>query len=328
MEANATGGAGGVGRETSAVGGGGGGVGRIAGLYVPLLTPMRAEGAVDTAAVAPHVERLLAGDVDGFVSLGTTGEFADLTGRERERVLAATLDAVGGRRPVLAGVGAVGTAEACEHARAAERAGADAVLSLPPLYWKLDDAGLFRHFATVASATALPLVLYDFPSLAGVGLSPALVERLARSLPQVVGIKASGDRLATVHGLLARVKPVRPGFRVLVGSAGFALPAMLAGADGVIAALANVAPRPLAGIIAAVAAGDLDVAARHHRHVLRLAAVERLGSPTVLGLKAAAAACGAPLEPSVRTPPADPEGVVARAGKLMDALAGDAAPTG
>lgn len=307
---------------------GAGRVGRMTGLHVPLLTPMRADGTVDTAAVAPHVERLLAGGADGFVSLGTTGEFADLTGGERERVLAATLDAVGGRRPVVAGVGAVGTAEACEHARAAERIGADAVLSLPPLYWKLSDAGLFRHFATVASATTLPLFLYDFPSLAGVGLSPALVERLACSLPQVVGIKASGDRLAAVHGLLARVKPVRPDFRVLVGSAGFALPAMLAGADGVIAALANVSPRPLAGIVAAVATGDLGAAARHHRHVLSLAGVERLGSPTVLGLKAAAAACGSPLEPSVRTPPADPEGVVARAGELMDALAAESASTG
>lgn len=304
------------------------GAGRLGGLYVPLLTPMRADGAVDTAAVGPHVERMLAGDVDGFVSLGTTGEFADLTGRERERVLAATLDAVGGRRPVVAGVGAVGTSQACEHARAAERAGADAVLALPPLYWKLDDAGLFRHFATVASATSLPLVLYDFPSLAGVGLSPALVERLARSLPQVVGVKASGDRLATVHAFLARAKGTRPGFRVLVGSAGFALPAMLAGADGVVAALANVAPRPLAGIVAAVAAGDLGAAARHHRRVLGLAAVERLGSPTVLALKAAAGACGSPLEPSVRTPPADAERVVARARQLLDALAGDAAPAG
>ncbi|MDP8978288.1 MAG: dihydrodipicolinate synthase family protein [Actinomycetota bacterium] len=314
--------------DANAETGGGGQVGRLAGLYVPLLTPLRADGTVDVAAVAPHVERMLAGGVDGFVSLGTTGEFADLTGTERERVLAATLDAVGGRRPVLAGVGAVGTAQACEHARAAERAGAHAVLSLPPLYWKLDEAGLFRHFSVVASATSLPLVLYDFPSLAGVGLSPALVERLTRSLPQVVGLKASGDRLATVHGVLARVKPVRPGFRVLVGSAGFALPAMLAGADGVVAALANVTPRPLAGIVAAVAAGDLRAAARHHRRVLELAAVERLGSPTVLGLKAAAAACGSPLEPSVRTPPDDPDAVIASARGLLGALAGDAAPTG
>jgi 4-hydroxy-tetrahydrodipicolinate synthase len=292
----------------------------FAGLYVPLLTPLRADGAVDPDVVAGHVDRLLAGGVDGLVALGTTGEFADLTPDERDSVVEATVAAADGRVPVIAGVGGIGTAEACAHARRAEDAGADGVLCLPPLYWKLGDDALPRHFAAVTEATSLPLILYDFPALSGTPLSPALVERAARELPRVAGIKQSGAELRVTHAVLTRVKPHRPDFAVLTGAADLVLPGLLAGTDGTIAAIANVDPTPLAEMLAAHRRGDLEAAAEAHRRVLALLAIPVLSSPPILALKAAARAYGSPLEPVVRTVPAGPDGVVARASALADRL--------
>lgn len=288
----------------------------VEGLYVPLLTPLSPDGAVDTDAVRGHVERLLAAGIDGVVALGTTGEFADLTADERAAVVAATVDAVGGRVPVLAGAGGVGTAEARAHARAAADAGADGVLVLPPLYWKLGPDGLVRHFAGVAEATGLPLLLYDFPALSGTPLTPPVVAQVAAAVPRIAGIKLSGPELRVVHGALTGAKAADPRFSVMVGAADLALPALLAGADGMIAAIANVDPTPLIGLRAAVRAGDLETAVRHHARVLALLSVPALSSPPILALKAAARACGSPLEPVVRTIPDDADGVIARATEL------------
>jgi 2-dehydro-3-deoxy-D-pentonate aldolase len=292
----------------------------VRGLYVALVTPMRADGSLDLEAVAGHVERMLAQGADGFVALGTTGEFADLTPRERHAVAEATIDAAAGRAPVLVGVGAVGTTEACEHARAAADAGADGLLSLPPLYWKLADAGLLAHFEQVAGATDLPLLLYDFPSLAGTALTPDLVARVARDIEGVVGIKLSGAELRKAHAVLGLVKPQRPDFSVMIGAAELIMPAVLAGADGAIAALPNIDPRPVARLLRCLAHDDHVGAAQQHRRILEMLAITGLASPPILALKAAAQACGSPLHAQVRTPPADPDRVVAEATRLAAAL--------
>lgn len=293
---------------------------RFRGLYVPLLTPMAADGSLDAPAVAGHVQRLLDGGVDGLVALGTTGEFADVTAAERTQMITAAIAAAAGRVPVLVGVGAVGTTTACTYAAAAEAAGADGVLSLPPLYWKLSESALVRHFAAVCEATSLPVLLYDFPALAGTALTPALVERVARELPQVVGIKQSGGELRVAHQVVTRVKPIRPDFAVMTGAAELVLPGLLAGTDGTIAAIANVSPEPLAGLLTAVRSGDVTAAAAQHREVLRLLAIPALSAPPILALKAAAAAFGSPLTPVVRTWPDDPPSVIAAATDLANRL--------
>lgn len=295
---------------------------RVEGLYVPLLTPLKPDGSLATAAIEGHVRRLLAGGVEGFVALGTTGEFADLTGAERAEVVRATVDAVAGRVPLLVGIGALGTTQACAYAVSAADAGADGLLALPPLYWKLGEDGIVRHFAAVAGATALPVLLYDFPALSGTPLSPGLVERVAQEVPAVAGIKLSGPELRMVHGVLAGAKARNPGFSVMVGAADLAFPALVAGADGMIAALGNVAPEPLAALRAAVASGDLATAGRHYARILELLAIPARSVPPVLALKAAARVWGSPLEPAVRTPPDDPEEVVARASELAGRLRG------
>jgi 4-hydroxy-tetrahydrodipicolinate synthase len=304
----------------------------LGGVFVPLLTPMRGDGQVDVGRLPDHIERLFAAGIDGVVPLGTTGEFADLTAGERARVVEATVDGAAGRMPVVAGVGATGTTEACEHARAAADVGADAVLALPPLYWKLGPDGILRHYEAVCAATDLPVVLYDFPALSGTPLQPALVARLADAFEQVAGIKISRSELRIAHEVVARTRG-RDDFAVLVGAAELVLPGLLGGIDGTFAAIANVDPATVVALVSAFREGDLHTAHDAHARVLRLLALPALASPPILALKVAAAVAGSPIEPVVRTRPDAPDEVVARAGALASDLLqhvtpAAAAPTG
>ncbi len=274
---------------------------RVTGVYAALLTPFDEAGRVDPGQLTALVDHVLAGNVDGVVALGTTGEFADLGDDDRELVVRTTVAAVRGRVPVVAGIGALGTGETCRNAVRAERAGADAVLALPPLFWKLDDEGLFAHFAAVVAATSLPVLLYDIPIFAGAALSPELVRRVALELPQVIGIKLTVQSFAAVSAVLAAVKPVRPDFSVTVGFEDLALSAVLAGADGAISGMANFLAPTLVDLVSAARRGDLAAAATAHREVMRLFPVYLQANPPVLALKVLSAARGVPIAPVVRS---------------------------
>jgi len=275
---------------------------KVGGVFVALLTPFDADRAVDVRALTDLVEGLVAGGVDGLVALGTTGEFADLTDAERGLVTDVTVAAVRGRIPVVVGVGALGTAEACSYAEQAAHAGADAVLSLPPLFWKLDDEQLFAHFAAVAAATTLPVLLYNIPLFAGANLSPSLIRRVAVELPSVIGVKLTVADFRSVSEVLAAVKPVRPEFSVTVGFEDLALSAMLAGADGVISGMANFCAPTLLRMVAAARRGDLSDAVGAHQELMRLFPVYFQSDPPILALKTLSHALGVQIEPSVRTP--------------------------
>ncbi len=273
----------------------------VGGVFVALLTPFDPAGAVDVDGVTALVDRVIDAGVDGVVALGTTGEFADLTDEERDVLVRATVAAVRGRVPVVVGIGALGTTQACNYAQRAERAGADVVLTLPPLFWKLDDVGLFDHFAAVAAATVLPVLLYDIPIFAGVSLSPRLVRRVAEELPSVIGIKLTVQDFKSVLDVLTAVKPVRPKFSVTVGFEDLALSAVLAGGDGVISGMANFLAPTLLELVAAARRGDLESAGVAYHEVMQLFPVYFQANPPVLALKHLSAAHGVPIATVVRS---------------------------
>ena len=273
----------------------------VQGVFVALLTPFDAAGAVDPEALTALVEQVVDQGADGVVALGTTGEFADLDDDDRDLVTRTAVAAARGRVPVVVGIGGLSTAGACRNAARAESAGADVVLALPPLFWKLDDDGLFAHFAAVAGATGLPVLLYDIPIFAGARLSPQLVRRIALELPQVVGIKLTVQEFAAVSAVLDAVKPVRPDFSVTVGFEDLTLSAVLAGGDGAISGMANFLAPTLVELVAAARRDDLAAAATAHREVLRLFPVYFQANPPVLALKLLSAAYGVPVRATVRS---------------------------
>jgi len=223
----------------------------IEGCLTALVTPFR-DGKVDFDRLGKLVEWQIEQGVDGLVAVGTTGESATLDVEEHVAVIAATVKAAHGRVPVIAGAGGNATSEALELTRAAEAAGANALLHVTPYYNRPSQEGLFRHFEAVAKATKLPVILYNVPTRTACDLLTETVVRLAE-LDNIVGIKDATGNLVRGSELIARVGDR---IAVLSGDDGTAFPLYAVGARGVISVVSNVAPRAMSDMWDAVKAGD------------------------------------------------------------------------
>jgi 4-hydroxy-tetrahydrodipicolinate synthase len=231
--------------------------GKITGSIVALVTPMRADGAVDHEALAKAVDRVIEAGSAAIVSVGTTGESATLDVDEHTDVIRRTIDVAAGRVPIIAGTGANSTTEAIHLTEAAKAAGADAALLVTPYYNKPPQEGLYRHFKAVAEAVDMPQILYNVPGRTAVDMLPATVERLAE-LPAIVGIKEAKGDLDRVRELVALGLP---DFALYSGDDATARDSILLGFDGDISVTANVAPEGMARMCAAALAGDAETAA-------------------------------------------------------------------
>ena len=272
------------------------------GLMPAMVTPFDERGELDLAATEAVIERFIEAGVSGISPLGSTGEASHLTSDERKRFAEEVVRIAAGRVPIVIGVGFSGTRETEDLARHAQEAGADAVLVVSPFYWKVGEEALFRHFATVAEAVDIPVVIYNLPMLTGIDLSPSLVARIAAECPNAVGLKDTVTEYNHVVGVLQKVKPVRPDFSVLCGWEDLILPSLLAGADGSICAFANVAPELFVNLVEAAQSGDLTRAAELHRRVLTLVTLGVHSDPAMGAIKVAMNKLGVPISPAVRGP--------------------------
>ena len=274
----------------------------FSGLIPAMVTPFDESGEVDLRATEAVVDYFVGAGVDGISALGSTGEFSHLTLDERKSFAEALVEIVSGRASLLIGVGAPGTREAIELARHAEEIGADGVLVVSPFYWKVGEEALFRHFAAVSEAVEVPILVYNLPLLTGIDLSPGLLTRIAGECPNVVGLKDTVTEYSHSVKVLREVKPVRSDFRVLAGFEDLVLPTMLAGGDGSINALSNVAPELFVSLVEAARNDDLDKAAELHRRVLSLMAITALSDTPLGATKLAMSVLGLPVSPTVRGP--------------------------
>ncbi|HEY0814647.1 MAG TPA: 4-hydroxy-tetrahydrodipicolinate synthase [Pseudonocardia sp.] len=229
----------------------------ITGSIVALVTPMRADGAVDHEALAKAVDRVIEGGSAAIVSVGTTGESATLDVAEHTEVIRRTIDVAAGRVPIIAGTGANSTSEAIHLTAAAHAAGADAALLVTPYYNKPPQEGLYRHFRAVAEAVEIPQILYNVPGRTAVDMLPTTVERLA-DLPNIVGLKEAKGDLDRARELVALGLP---DFALYTGDDATARASILLGFHGDISVTANVAPAAMARMCAAALAGDAETAA-------------------------------------------------------------------
>lgn len=222
------------------------------GSMVALVTPMRADGALDFAALRRLVEWHVAEGTDAIVAVGTTGESATLDVAEHIEVVRRTVEYAGGRVPVIAGTGANSTREAIELSKACVEVGADGCLLVTPYYNKPTQEGLYRHYMAIAEAVPAPHILYNVPGRTACDMLPATVERLA-DVPNIVGIKEASGSLDRTRELVARVAG-----RVDVygGDDDLAREVILQGGRGVISVTANVAPRAMHLMCEAALAGD------------------------------------------------------------------------
>ena len=170
------------------------------GVLPALITPFSEDGsAIDTEALAAIVDRLVGAGVAGLVPGGSTGEFTTLSQAERRQLVEATVQAAAGRVPVVAGTGALSTRETVELSVHAERAGAAAVMIVPPFYDALSWRELLAHYAAVADAIEIPIMYYNLPSASGVSAHRRAAPRAARRLPEGHGRRRRRGHRADPH---------------------------------------------------------------------------------------------------------------------------------
>ncbi len=217
-----------------------------------MVTPLAEDGSIDLAGAQELAAHLVDRQAhDGLVVLGTTGEAPTLSDGEQHAVLEAVLDAVGDRATVVAGVGTNDTAHTIENARRAERLGAHGLLVVTPYYNKPPQAGLLRHFTSVADATDLPVMLYDIPPRSVVPIEVDTLARLAEH-PRIVAVKDAKGDLGAVMQTLARTD-----LAYYSGEDMLNLPLLAVGGVGVVSVVGHLAGPRLAELIAAVESGDL-----------------------------------------------------------------------
>jgi 4-hydroxy-tetrahydrodipicolinate synthase len=236
------------------------------GVGTALITPFTKSGDLDEAAVAALARRQVEAGVHFLVPCGTTGETPTLSADERRRVVEIVVGEAKGRALVLAGAGGYDTREVAQAAGEMAKAGADGVLSVTPYYNRPTPEGLYRHYATIAERTALPIVVYNVPSRTGCNVDPATLERLA-TLPTVVGVKEASGNIGQMAEICRRVPE---GFLVLSGDDAVTVPLMSIGGCGVISVASNEAPAEMVTMVEAAERGEFGEARRWHEKLLPL----------------------------------------------------------
>jgi 4-hydroxy-tetrahydrodipicolinate synthase len=256
------------------------------GIVPPVCTPLTEDQEVDTASLARLLTFLLEGGVHGVFVLGSTSESVYLTPRQRATVCEVAVHTVGGQVPVLAGVIDLSTAPSLEHARAARRAGVDALVLTAPFYFGVNRDEIIRHYRTVHDQIGLPIFAYDLPSAVHVKLERSVILDLARD-GVLAGVKDSSGDDANFRGLVLDARE-RPGFATFTGSELVVDAVLLWGASGSVPGLGNVDPAGYVRIYAAARTGDWETARREQERLYQLFSIVYAGTPGRVGPTASA----------------------------------------
>lgn len=226
------------------------------GSIVALVTPMLATGEIDVAAFKRLIEWHIASGTQSIVVNGTTGESATLNSAERIELLKIAVETARGRIPIIAGTGTSSTATTIEETRAAGKCGVAACLVVTPYYNRPTQNGLYEHYKAIGESTDLPIIVYNVPKRTGCDLMPITLASLAH-VKNIIGIKEATGDLLRVAAIKAMVKDR---FILLSGDDDTALDFMAQGGQGVISVTANVAPKQMQEMCAAVLNNDYPAA--------------------------------------------------------------------
>ncbi|MFE0651975.1 dihydrodipicolinate synthase family protein [Streptomyces sp. NPDC059534] len=250
---------------------------RFTGVIPPVVTPLTADGEIDTTSLERLVGFLLEGGVTGLFALGSSGETAYLTDTQKDVVVDTIVGAAAGQVPVVVGTIEQTTNRAIERAAAARKSGADAVVATAPFYTRTHETEIDRHFRLLADAAELPLLAYDVPVCVHSKLSTDLVLRLAAD-GVLAGIKdSSGDDVGLRYLCLGAQD--LPEFSVLTGHEVVVDAMLLGGADGAVPGLGNVDPHGYARLDRLASAGDWVAAKAEQDRIARLFEIVTVAVP-------------------------------------------------
>jgi len=261
-----------------------------------LVTPFRRDFSLDEAALRRLVRRQIDAGIDFLVPCGTTGENPTLTEREHLRVVEITLEEAAGRVPVLAGAGGYNTAEVMALAKTLQSLRVDGILSVTPYYNKPTPEGLYQHYKAIASATSLPVIVYNVSRRTATNIDVATLKRLAE-IDNIVGIKEASGDVTQVASILGHL---REDFIVLSGDDALALPIIALGGRGLISVVSNEIPAEMTQLVHYCLENNFEQARYLQQRFLPLMEVNFIETSPI-PVKAAMAAMGL-LEPVWRLP--------------------------
>ncbi len=225
------------------------------GAGVAIVTPMNEDGTVNYEVFRNLVEEQIAGGTDCIVVCGTTGESSTLTHEEHLECIKFVVDVVNKRIPVVAGTGSNCTETAVYLSTEAEKYGVDGVLLVTPYYNKATQAGLVKHFSTIANSINIPVILYNVPSRTGCNIQPETVVKIMAAARNVVAIKEASGNISQVAKI---AKLTKGAIDIYSGNDDQIVPILSLGGKGVISVLSNVAPRQTHDIVAEYMAGNVE----------------------------------------------------------------------
>jgi 4-hydroxy-tetrahydrodipicolinate synthase len=255
---------------------------KFTGTGVAIVTPFRNDGSVDFKSLGKLLEHIIKGGVDYVVALGTTGESVTLSKDEKKAVVNFVADTVGGRIPVVVGIGGNNTQEILDTINHQDFSGIDAILSVTPYYNKPSQPGLYLHFKAIAAVSPVPVILYNVPGRTGSNMSAETTIKLADEFSSIVAIKEASGNFSQIMQIINH-KP--KDFQVISGDDALALPIIAIGGSGVISVMANAYPKELSEMVNHALKGDLSKANILHYKLLDINnALFEEGSPS--GIKA------------------------------------------
>lgn len=272
------------------------------GIYTPIVTPFDAQGRIDVSKLAHNLKRWSDTDLSGIVVLDSNGEFAYLSTEEKLQLVEFAAQHFTKDKKIIVGASLESTAQTVEASKRMAALGVDAVLLLPPHYYKgaMKEDILYQYFTDVADQSPVPVMLYNMPGNTGINLSSGLIRRLSLH-PNIVGIKDTGGNIVQIAEI---VRDTPEDFAVFAGNAGYLLPALCVGARGATLALSNILPEHCCRLASLCAQGQLAQAQKLQLQLLKINTLVT-GTYGIAGLKAALDMLGyqgglprAPLKPA------------------------------
>lgn len=235
----------------------------LKGMGVALITPFKADKSVDYDALARLLEYQIKNGVDYLVVLGTTAETATLTPQEKDDLRNFIAERVNGRVPLVIGIGGNNTMSVVEEIKMTDLSRFSAILSVVPYYNKPSQEGIYQHYSAIATASPLPVILYNVPGRTGVNMTAETTLRLARDHENIIGVKEASGNISQMDEI---IKSKKPDFMVISGDDGITFPLLTLGAVGVISVIGNAFPREFSRMVRLALNGDFANALLiHHR---------------------------------------------------------------
>ncbi len=235
----------------------------LKGMGVALITPFHKDKTIDYDALAKLLEYQIHSGIDYLVALGTTAETATLDEDEKESLLNFIVERVNGRIPLVLGHGGNNTMALVKSLKKKDLSGFSAILSVVPYYNKPSQEGIYEHYKAIATASPLPVILYNVPGRTGVNMTPNTTLKLAKEFDNIVGVKEASGNISQMDEIIKN-KP--DDFMVISGDDGITFPLIGLGAVGVISVIGNAFPREFSRMVRLALEGDYSNAlVIHHK---------------------------------------------------------------